>query len=201
MSLASGACVSGGAFLAGMNCRKRRFTTIDGLCYPSISRVIPMALKGQELIDKVRSMDGASKTELTRACGYVTTRKDGQERLNFTGFYEAFLVAKGEKFGDAAAAGKAGRRLSFVTTTQFNGNLLIGKAYMAQLEASPGDAYGIKLLNSGRILLIPVEQLDEEEGEAAVEASVDSQPAAAAATPEVAQPQATQAQVAQPVAA
>ena len=160
-----------------------------------------MALKGQELIDKVRSMDGASKTELTRACGYVTTRKDAQERLNFTGFYEAFLVAKGEKFGDAAAAGKAGRRLSFVTTTQFNGNLLIGKAYMAQLEASPGDAYGIKLLNSGRILLIPVEQLDEEEGEAAVEASVDSQPAAAAATPEVAQPQATQAQVAQPVAA
>jgi hypothetical protein len=145
-----------------------------------------MALTGQELIDKVRSMDGASKTELTRACGYVTTRKDGQERLNFTGFYEAFLVAKGEKFGDAPAAGKAGRRLSFVTTTQFNGNLLVGKAYMAQLEAKPGDAYAIKLLASGRILLIPVDQLDEEEG---AEDDDAASTATTAATPEVAQPQ------------
>jgi hypothetical protein len=146
-----------------------------------------MALTGQELIDKVRSMDGASKTELTRACGYVTTRKDGQERLNFTGFYEAFLVAKGEKFGDAAAAGKAGRRLSFVTTTQFNGNLLVGKAYMAQLEAKPGDAYAIKLLSSGRILLIPVDQLDQEEGgedaDAAVATVAASEPAAVPAQP------------------
>ena len=38
-----------------------------------------------------------------------------------------------------------GRSLSFNTKIQFNGNLLVGKAYTAQLGPKPGDEFEIKL--------------------------------------------------------
>ena len=82
----------------------------------------------------------ASKSDLVRACGYVSTKKDGSERLNFTAFYEALLEAKGVSLGDGGGrGGKAGRKLSYVTKVQFNGNLLVGKAYTAMLGLEPGD--------------------------------------------------------------
>ncbi len=81
-----------------------------------------------------------------RSCGYVSTKKDGTERLNFTAFYEALLVAKGLSFGDSGKGrGMAGRKLSYTTRIQFNGNLLVGKAYTAQPDLAPGDEFEIKL--------------------------------------------------------
>jgi hypothetical protein len=52
-------------------------------------------LTGQELLDKVKELGDVSKSALVRACGYVTIKKDGGDRLNFTSFYEALLEAKG----------------------------------------------------------------------------------------------------------
>ena len=52
-------------------------------------------LTGQELLDKVKDLGDVSKSDLVRACGYVTIKKDGGDRLNFTSFYEALLEAKG----------------------------------------------------------------------------------------------------------
>ena len=52
-------------------------------------------LTGQELLDKVKDLGDVSKSALVRACGYVTLKKDGGDRLNFTSFYEALLEAKG----------------------------------------------------------------------------------------------------------
>ena len=52
-------------------------------------------LTGQELLDKVKELGDVSKPALVRACGYVTIKKDGGDRLNFTSFYEALLEAKG----------------------------------------------------------------------------------------------------------
>ena len=54
-------------------------------------------LTGQALLDKVKEMGGASKSDLARATGYVTTEEDGSERLNFTGFYEALLATQAVK--------------------------------------------------------------------------------------------------------
>ena len=56
-------------------------------------QVVP--LTGQELLDKVKDLGDVSKSALVRACGYVTIKKDGGDRLNFTSFYEALLEAKG----------------------------------------------------------------------------------------------------------
>jgi hypothetical protein len=50
--------------------------------------------------------------------------------------------------------GKGGRKLSYTTKVQFNGNLLVGKAYTAMLDLQPGDEFEIKL-GRKQIKLIP----------------------------------------------
>jgi hypothetical protein len=67
---------------------------------------------GPELLAKVKELGDVSKSELVRECGYVSTKKDGGERLNFTAFYEALLGAKGVNIGtDTAGRGKGQGRL------------------------------------------------------------------------------------------
>jgi hypothetical protein len=115
----------------------------------------PIMLTGSDLLAKVKELGDASKSELVRASGYVITKKDGSERLNFTAFYEALLEAKGLSLGsDSTGRGKGGRKLSYVTTVQGNGNLLVGKAYTAMLDLQPGDEFEIKL-GRKQIKLVP----------------------------------------------
>ncbi len=113
-------------------------------------------LTGSELLAKVKELGDVSKSELVRSCGYVSSKKDGAERLNFTAFYEALLEAKGLSLGEGSGKGrgKGGRTLSYVATVQGNGNLLIGKAYTALLDLKPGDEFEIKL-GRKQIKLIP----------------------------------------------
>ena len=111
-------------------------------------------LTGDDLLARVKELGDASKTDLVRACGYVSIKKDGTERLNFTAFYEALLEAKGAGLG-SSKPGKAGRKLSFNTKVQFNGNLMVGKAYTNLLDLQPGDEFEIKL-GRRQIKLIPV---------------------------------------------
>ena len=118
-------------------------------------------LTGNDLLTKVRELGDAGKSEIVRACGYVSNKKDGGERLNFTAFYEALLEAKGVEIG-GATVGKGGRKLSYVATVQGNGNLLIGKAYTALLNLKPGDEFEIKL-GKKAIRLIPVGGSEEDE--------------------------------------
>ena len=112
-------------------------------------------LTGPELVAKVKELGDVSKSELVRSCGYVSVNKDGTERLNFTAFYEALLEAKGVEIGGPKGRKTPGRKLSYRTRVQFNGNLLIGSAYTSQLDLRPGDEFEIKL---GRrtITLIPM---------------------------------------------
>ena len=120
-------------------------------------------LTGSELLAKVKELGDVSKSDLVRSCGYVSTKKDGGERLNFTAFYEALLEAKGLSLGsDGRGKGPGGRSLSFVATVQGNGNLLVGKAYTAMLDLKPGDEFEIKL-GRKQVRLIPVGGVDEEE--------------------------------------
>jgi hypothetical protein len=86
-------------------------------------------------------------SDLARAAGYVSTKKDGSERLNFTAFYEALLEAKGVSLGNGGVNGKGKpeRSLIYIATVQGNGNLLVGKAYTAMLKLRSGDECKIKL--------------------------------------------------------
>ena len=73
-------------------------------------------LTGSDLLAKVKELGDVSKSDLVRACGYISTKKNGGERLNFTAFYEALLEAKGVNLGDSGVAGigKGGRKLSYI---------------------------------------------------------------------------------------
>ena len=124
-------------------------------------------LTGAELLAKVKDLGDVSKTDLATACGYVSKKKDGSNRVNFTAFYEALLNAKGiELGGGSAGIGKAGRKLSYIAKVQGNGNLLIGKAYTAMLDLRVGDEFTIKLSKKKGVTLVPVGAEDEEgEGE------------------------------------
>jgi hypothetical protein len=91
-------------------------------------------LTGTDLLAKVTELGNASKSDLVRSSGYVSTKKDGTERLNFTAFYEASLEAKGMilSVGSSGGKGRSGPSLRFDSKVQFNGNLQVGKAYTAQ---------------------------------------------------------------------
>ena len=120
-------------------------------------------LTGSDLLAKVKELGDVSKTDLATACGYVTDKKDGGQRVNFTAFYEALLSAKGVELGGGSAGiGKGGRKLSYTAKVQGNGNLLVGKAYTAMLDLHPGDEFTIKLSKKKGVTLVPVGSEDEE---------------------------------------
>ena len=122
-------------------------------------------LTGTDLLAKVKELGDVSKTELATQCGYVSKKKDGSDRVNFTAFYEALLGAKGVELGAGSAGiGKGGRKLSYIATVQGNGNLLIGKAYTAMLGLEPGAEFEIKL-GKKAIRLIPVGGSEDESEE------------------------------------
>ena len=121
-------------------------------------------LTGKDLLAKVKDLGDVSKSDLVKACGYVSTKKGGGERLNFTAFYEALLEAKGVNLASESAGGigKGGRKLSYVATVQGNGNLLIGKAYTALLDLKSGDEFEIKL-GRKQIRLVPAGAEDSDD--------------------------------------
>ena len=104
------------------------------------------------------------------AWGWVSKKKDGSDRVNFTAFYEALLNAKGIDLGSGGGkgVGKGGRKLSYTAKVQFNGNLLVGKAYTALLDLEPGDEFEIKL-GRKQIRLIPIGAAEEHASHSGVE--------------------------------
>jgi hypothetical protein len=103
-------------------------------------------LMGEVLLQKIETMSGVSKEEIAKACGYVTQTKNGQERINLMPFYNAVLAAK-EIHLDASASsnGHRGRELSYRTTVQKNGTLVIGTGYTQQLQLQAGDEFEIRV--------------------------------------------------------
>ena len=52
-------------------------------------------LSGIELLETIRQDETTDEKALARKCGYATVSKSGVEKILFTPFYEAILVAKG----------------------------------------------------------------------------------------------------------
>jgi len=47
-------------------------------------------LTGSDLLAKVKELGDVSKSDLVRACGYVSTKKNGGERLTLLHFMKHF---------------------------------------------------------------------------------------------------------------
>ena len=61
-------------------------------------RELFIMLSGNQLLTTVQSLPDADIKELARTCGYISTRKDGTQKLNFTDFYIALLTAKANQY-------------------------------------------------------------------------------------------------------
>ena len=55
-------------------------------------------LKGNQLINTVKSLPDADIKQLVKTCGYTSVQKNGTEKLNFTDFYMALLSAKADLY-------------------------------------------------------------------------------------------------------
>ena len=55
-------------------------------------------LSGNQLLTTVQSLPEADIKEGVRSCGYISTRKDGTQKLNFNDFYIALLQAKADQY-------------------------------------------------------------------------------------------------------
>ena len=117
-------------------------------------------LTGSDLLAKVKDLGDVSKSDLVRACGYVSTKKDGGERLNFTAFYEALLEAKENNLavGGTAALAKVGANSA--TQPRCKAATFLLARPTAMLELNPGDEFTIKL-GKKAIRLIPAGETEE----------------------------------------
>jgi hypothetical protein len=118
-----------------------------------------MALTGDELLRRVNELnaEGANKTRLARETGYITQKKDGTERVNFTGFYEALLSAQGTiSKRPKRKPGRPGRPLSYRTRVLSGvGHAVVGARYLDQIGVSEGDMLQISV-SRGRLTLTPI---------------------------------------------
>ena len=82
----------------------------------------------------------------------------------FRAFFDGIL-AKGIELGGCGSAGigKGGRKLSYKTVIQSNGNLLVGKAYTGVLDLKSGNEFTIKLSKKKDPCSISVEEEEREE--------------------------------------
>ena len=55
-------------------------------------------LSGNQLLTTVQSLPDADIKDLVRSCGYISTRKDGTQKLDFNDFYVALLTAKANQY-------------------------------------------------------------------------------------------------------
>ena len=119
-------------------------------------------LTGSDLLAKVKDLGDVSKTDLARSCGYVSAKKDGGERVNFTAFYEALLEAKGVVLstGGTAGIGKGGRKLSYKLSSRATATCLSARPTPQCWTSTP--VTNLKSLGKKAIRLVPVGGSDEE---------------------------------------
>ena len=55
-------------------------------------------LSGNQLLSTVQSLPEADIKEVVKTCGYISTGKDGTQKLDFNDFYIALLTAKGNSY-------------------------------------------------------------------------------------------------------
>lgn len=102
-------------------------------------------LVGKALLQKVKELAHLSKRETAKECGYYTLTKDGQVRVNLSGFYDALLEAKGINLDPESGKDGRGREPTYRVSVHKNGQIVIGSTYTQEMGLKPGDEFEIKL--------------------------------------------------------
>jgi hypothetical protein len=101
-------------------------------------------LTGKALLQKVKSSN-LPKRELAKECGYYSTTKEGQTRVNLADFYDAVLAAKGIALDPESTKDGRGREATFQVSVHKNGQIVIGANYTQSMGLKPGDEFEIRL--------------------------------------------------------
>ncbi|MBC6423326.1 MAG: AbrB family transcriptional regulator [Hormoscilla sp. SP12CHS1] len=143
------------------------------------------ALTGKALLQKVKELSDKPRRETAKSCGYYTTTKSGQTRVNLTDFYDAVLAAKGVALEPEGSKDGRGREPTYRVSVHKNGQIVIGSTYTEVMGLEKGDEFEIKL-GYKHIHLIQIETLEntEKNGSRPAIANNESQPAAETETPE-----------------
>jgi AbrB family looped-hinge helix DNA binding protein len=102
-------------------------------------------LSGKALLQKVKELSHLPRRETAKRCGFYTTSKDGQTRVNLTDFYDAVLAAKGVPLEPGGLKDGRGREPTFRVSVHKNGQIVIGSTYTEQMGLKSGDEFEIKL--------------------------------------------------------
>ncbi len=107
---------------------------------------IPSApITGKALLQKVKELSNLPRREIARRCGYVTSTKSGQTRVNLTDFYDALLVARGLPLNPEGSKDGRGREPTYLVSVHKNGQIVIGATYTQAMRLKQGDEFEIKL--------------------------------------------------------
>lgn len=118
-------------------------------------------LTGKALLQKVKELSHLSRRETAKACGYYTSTKSNQTRVNLTDFYDAVLAAKGIALDPEAEKDGRGREATYRVSVHKNGQIVIGSAYTQAMGLKPGDEFEIRL-GYKHIRLIQLDRDDDE---------------------------------------
>lgn len=117
-------------------------------------------LTGKALLQKVKELSHLSRRETAKACGYYTSTKSNQTRVNLTDFYDAVLAAKGIALDPEGEKDGRGREATYRVSVHKNGQIVIGSAYTQAMGLKPGDEFEIRL-GYKHIRLIQLDRDDE----------------------------------------
>lgn len=130
-------------------------------------------LEGKALLAKIISLSDASKADIVRACGYVSRKKNGAERLDFRAFYESLVEARRLQVASRESEDRLNRKSrpervkdnnSFQILVAKEGPVLLTRSCARQLDLQPGDKFCVRL-ESGAIILDPVDPDEDAEVE------------------------------------
>ncbi|NES83826.1 MAG: AbrB family transcriptional regulator [Moorea sp. SIO2B7] len=102
-------------------------------------------LTGKALLQKVKELSHLPRRETAKRCGYYTTTKNDQTRVNLTDFYDAVLAAKGVPLEPGSTKDGRGREPTFRVSVHKNGQIVIGSTYTQTMGLKSGDEFEIKL--------------------------------------------------------
>jgi bifunctional DNA-binding transcriptional regulator/antitoxin component of YhaV-PrlF toxin-antitoxin module len=110
-----------------------------------MSETATAPLTGKALLSKVKELSSLPRRERAKQCGYYTTTKGGQVRVNLTDFYDALLSARGIPLSPEAPKDGRGREPTYRVSVHQNGQIVIGATYTKAMGLEAGDEFEIKL--------------------------------------------------------
>jgi AbrB family looped-hinge helix DNA binding protein len=102
-------------------------------------------LTGKALLQKVKELSHLPRRETAKRCGYYTTTRNNQTRVNLTDFYDAILEARGIPLSPEGEKDGRGREPTYRVSVHKNGQIVIGSTYTEAMGLKPGDEFEIKL--------------------------------------------------------